>query len=66
MARAEFPDKTPQSLGQFWLASAENHPSPGMLTIDGSDVRLQVSPELTPMLAVADTAPGSASGENYR
>jgi hypothetical protein len=31
-----------------------------MLSIGGTDVRLQVSPELTPMFAVEDTGPGSA------
>ncbi len=49
MARADFPGKTPQSLGQFWQPSGETNRVSGMLNIDGSHVGLQVSPELTPM-----------------
>jgi hypothetical protein len=56
MPRNEFPGKTTQSLGQFWLPHPESHRVSGMLSIDGTDVRLQVSPELTPMFVVEDTA----------
>lgn len=58
MSRAEFPGTTPQSLGQFWLPHSETHRVSGMLSIDGTELRLQVSPELTPMFAVENTAAG--------
>ncbi|MEC4765142.1 HEPN domain-containing protein [Mycobacterium sherrisii] len=60
MARAKFPNQTPRSLGEFWLPSTEDRRVPGMLSVDGCDVRLQVSPELTPMFVLEDTGPRSA------
>lgn len=61
MTNAEFPSKTAQSLGKFWLPDAEDSPVSGMLSVDGTDVHLEVSPEITPMFLIENTGPGRAA-----
>ncbi|YCU57211.1 hypothetical protein ACRYGV_21465 [Mycobacteroides abscessus] len=61
MTNAEFPCKTAQSLGIFWLPDAEESPVPGMISVDGTNVHLEVSPEITPMFSIENTGPGRAA-----
>lgn len=60
MARADFPSKSAESLGKFWLPGSDSSAVPGMLSIDGANVRLQVSPQLTSMWAIRKTGPGTS------
>lgn len=61
MARAEFPGESSQTLGQFWLPTNDAHQVPGLLSIEGADIRLDLSPELTPMFEVQYISPGRGS-----
>ncbi|MGB3485954.1 MAG: hypothetical protein WBB07_27505 [Mycobacterium sp.] len=61
MRTGDFPSTTSQTLGQFWVPSSEDSTVPGILEIDGPDVQLQVSPELTPMFTIEKTGPGSST-----
>lgn len=58
MARAEFPEKSSQTLGEFWLPTNAEHRVAGILTVDGTNVRLDMNPELTPMFEIQNTSPG--------
>jgi hypothetical protein len=48
LPQGEFPASKPRSLGQFWLPGSPDTRISGVLEVDGTSVRLEVSPELTP------------------
>jgi hypothetical protein len=48
MPNSDFPVKQSSTLGQFWLPGQETTQVTGVLTVDGSEVCLEVSPGLTP------------------
>ncbi|WP_462216221.1 ApeA N-terminal domain 1-containing protein [Mycobacteroides abscessus] len=61
MASNDFPAQTASSLGQFWLPDLSDSRVTGMLEVAGTEVRLEVSPELTPRFSIEETGPGSAA-----
>lgn len=48
LPQGEFPASKSKSLGQFWLPVSPDSRISGLLEIDDTTVRLEVSPELTP------------------
>ncbi|WP_245906418.1 ApeA N-terminal domain 1-containing protein [Mycolicibacterium palauense] len=54
----KFPVEPNTTLGQFWLPGAEDRAVTGLLQVDDADVRVEVSPGLTPMFAFEITGPG--------
>ena len=48
MASSDFPSKSNRTLGQFWLPGSEAKQKTGTVEISGSNVRLEISPGLTP------------------
>lgn len=44
----DFPSKEGRTLGRFWLPGAESRKVTGTVEVDGSTVRLEVTPGLTP------------------
>lgn len=48
LPQGEFPASKSKSLGQFWLPVSPDSRVSGLLEIDDTTVRLEVSPELTP------------------
>ncbi|WP_162562728.1 ApeA N-terminal domain 1-containing protein [Mycolicibacterium conceptionense] len=55
MSSNDFPVQTTSSLGQFWLPNLGDLRVTGMLEVDGTEVRLDVSPELTPRFSIEAT-----------
>ena len=49
MTNSDFPIKQSNTLGQFWLPGAEDKTVTGVLEVSGPEIRLEVSPGLTPM-----------------
>lgn len=54
-----FPLKDSSILGQFWLPEEQEKAVTGVLEVDGSAIRLQVSPGLTPMHTFDAIGPGN-------
>jgi hypothetical protein len=48
LPRREFPTSVSKCLGQFWLPDLSEPQITGVLEVDDTRVRLEVSPELTP------------------
>lgn len=61
MTGRDFPAQATSSLGQFWLPDSSDSRVTGRLELDGTGVRLEVSPELTPQFAIAETGSGTAT-----
>jgi hypothetical protein len=61
MTTGDFPLKRSRTLAQFWMPSAANHPVTGTLEVEGSEIRLEVSPGLTPMHSFESVGPGNWS-----
>ena len=61
MTTGDFPLKRSRTLGQFWMPSAANHPVTGTLEVEGSEIRLEVTPGLTPMHSFESVGPGNWS-----
>jgi hypothetical protein len=59
MPNSDFPTKQSSTLGQFWLPGAEARQVTGSLVIDRSEVRLEVSPGLTPFQTFEPLAGGT-------
>lgn len=59
MTDSDFPLKESSILGQFWLPETPDKAVTGMLEVDGSAIRLQVSPGLTPMHSFDAISPGN-------
>jgi hypothetical protein len=60
MSGNNFPAQATSSLGQFWLPGRSDSRVTGTLEVDGTEVRLEVSPELTPHFEITETRPGTA------
>lgn len=59
MSDHDFPLKNNSTLGQFWLPEQPESAVTGTLEVDGSAIRLQVSPGLTPMHSYDPIGPGN-------
>lgn len=60
MVSNNFPVQTTSSLGQFWIPNCSDSPVTGTLEVDGTEVRLEVSPGLTPRFSIESTGSGRA------
>lgn len=60
MASNDFPTNSPRTLGQFWIPDQSDSPVTGVLEVDRTAVRLEVSPELTHRFLIEEMEPGRA------